>query len=536
LDFARVLVTDMQVTHTVQGWPAAFMRPVGRGRVVFTAVGAEAWIRRATAPRQRWDPNRMTDFWPTRHLESLPLLQIRNPSLGQPSLFRTYLSERIGYRIASRGPVSAVLGLFCAALLLSGVALARWRRLEQLAWIAPGLALVAAVPLVGLGLQSQRAIPATVGEAQFVELSDSADQLTTNGMLALYDPQSTGESMGARGGGRFELDSTGAAGSTRRMVWTDADCWQWENLRPSTGLRTAGFHWSGDLPQPLALHGTFSAEGFTAHWTGSAVSLADAVIAVPGQPYLSSQMDGPRMVAGPENVLAPGRYVSDGWLSDEQRRRQAVFEQMLAPRAGYVQQILRPTLFGWGDAVEMGFRFPRHEQRFGTALWAIPLNIDRPPVGTQVVIPSPFVQFRAANRPAGEGASPLYDYRTGVWVASQKPTEMWLQFQVPEAVLPLQLQRARLTLQITAPSRKLEILGYVGARKQPLHQVSNPIGRIEKTFQDAGLPPLDTAGRLLVGIIVGPTAEAGNGPERKPWKIEMAQMEIAGVVLPGPRE
>ena len=74
------------------------------------------------------------------------MLQIRNASLGQPSLFRTYLSERIGYRIASRGSVSTVLGLFCAALLLSGVALARWRRLAHLAWVAPGLALMAAVP------------------------------------------------------------------------------------------------------------------------------------------------------------------------------------------------------------------------------------------------------------------------------------------------------------------------------------------------------------------------------------------------------
>ena len=111
-----------------------------------------------------------------------------------------------------------------------------------------------------------------------------------------------------------------------------------------------------------------------------------------------------------------------------------------------------------------------------------------------------------------------------------------MRFQAPEAVLPLQLQRARLTLQITAPSRTLEILRYVGTRKQPLYQVANPIGRIERTFQDAELPPLDAAGCVLVGIIVGPAAGAGNGPERTPWKIEMAQLEIAGVVLPEARE
>ena len=90
------------------------------------------------------------------------------------------------------------------------------------------------------------------------------------------------------------------------MVWTDVDCWQWENLRPSTGLRTATFHWSGDLPQPLAVHGTFSAKGFTAHWTESAVSLADAVIAVPGQPYLSVQTGRAPLGGWPQGRVGAG--------------------------------------------------------------------------------------------------------------------------------------------------------------------------------------------------------------------------------------
>ena len=35
-------------------------------------MAAEAWVRPATAVRPRWDANRMTDFSPTRQLESLP--------------------------------------------------------------------------------------------------------------------------------------------------------------------------------------------------------------------------------------------------------------------------------------------------------------------------------------------------------------------------------------------------------------------------------------------------------------------------------
>ena len=41
LDFARVLVTGMHVTHTVQGWPAAFWRP----------VGAAGWCLRRSAQK-----------------------------------------------------------------------------------------------------------------------------------------------------------------------------------------------------------------------------------------------------------------------------------------------------------------------------------------------------------------------------------------------------------------------------------------------------------------------------------------------------
>jgi hypothetical protein len=93
-----------------------------------------------------------------------------------------------------------------------------------------------------------------------------------------------------------------------------------------------------------------------------------------------------------------------------------------------------------------------------------------------------------------------------------------------------------LTLQITAPSRTVAILRYVDSRKQQVQQVRNPIGRIERTFQDAELPPLDARGGLLVGINVGSAVEAGDRPERKPWKIELAQLEIEGVVLPETRE
>ena len=232
--------------------------------------------------------------------------------------------------------------------------------------------------------------------------------------------------------------------------------------------------------------------------------------------------------------MATGRYVAGRWLSDEQHRRQAVIEKMLEPGAGQMWDIARPFLLGWGDAVDMGFQFPRHQERFGAALWSLPVKIDRPPGGTRVVIPSPFLHLSAVNRATGENTSPLYNRRTGVWISSQKPTETWLRFEVPEAAWPLRLDRARLTLQITAPSRTVQIVRRVG--EQPLRKVDNPIGQIELTLEGATLPEWDAAGRLLLGILVSAMTDEATQPRASVWKIDAVQLEIAGTVLPDKRE
>ncbi len=320
------------------------------------------------------------------------------------------------------------------------------------------------------------------------------------------------------------------------MVWTDLDQWHWENLRLTTGLRTASFQWSNDVAQRLELRGTFSAEGFVARWTGTAVSLSDAVIAQPGQPCLAVRADGPRLLARPSDVLAPDRFVEGRWLSDEQRRRQAVIENMLHPGTGQVRYFSQPLVLGWGDAVDMGFQLPRHQERVGAALWALPLKIDKPPAGTQVVIPSPFVQLRAANRPTGDGTSPLYDHRTGGWLPSQKPTETWLRFEVPKAASPLRLEGARLTLRITAPSRTLRIVRQVGGRTQVLREAANPIGQIELTLDSGTLPEVTADGRVLLGILVSESADKAANPHGNAWKMDSVQLEISGTVLPDKRE
>ncbi|MFO1092340.1 MAG: hypothetical protein U0992_03370, partial [Planctomycetaceae bacterium] len=48
VDMLRVIPSDANIIHEVNGWPASFWLPVGSGQVLFTTVGPDAWMR----PRQ----------------------------------------------------------------------------------------------------------------------------------------------------------------------------------------------------------------------------------------------------------------------------------------------------------------------------------------------------------------------------------------------------------------------------------------------------------------------------------------------------
>jgi hypothetical protein len=528
VDLVHVTVTDMEVTHTVDGWPAAFWRRVGRGKVAFTTLGAKAWIRRHRDLRPRWDPATMTDFEPLPQLDELPVLENRLARRVRPESLRPYLSAQIGYEIVSRRLIFSVLALFCGTLLVAGLWVVRRNRPEHMGWIAPVAAVTAVVPLTWLGMHSSQTVPATVGQAQILETGSLGSEITATGLLAFYNPSTADCPLGVCRGGVFEPEDAGLQGTTRRMVWTDLDQWHWENLRLPAGVRTATFCRSATLDNRLAVRGTFTSAGFQGRLSGPIDLLDDALIAVGGQPPLAVQVEGGRLLAGPEDLLADGQFVAHTLLSDEQRRRQLVYQEVLESRDGPYRSPGCPVLFGWTEPLDLGFQFPDGVRTVGSALWAIPVVIAPPQQAQLAVIPSPFVTFRAVKGPTGGGLSPLYNARTGQWVGSSKASRTWLRFQIPEAVLPLELQQARLTVEVTAPDRTVEIARWIEGRIESLSSRDNPIGQIRVTMEGSSLPEVDEHGGLLLGILTGqPTRRPPQGKEAM-WKIDSVQLELAG--------
>lgn len=531
VDLVRVIVSDMDVTHTVNNWPAAFVRNVGRGQVVFTTVGAKAWVRRSGPNGGRWDPHRSTDYEPIEQLQELPIVLGRRRMALESAKVIPHLTEQIGYRIVSRTRVSVILAAFCVGLFVAGLVLARRRHLEHMGWIAPAFALLAAVPLIWLGIQSQQTVPPTIGQVQLVEVADVADQITTTGVMALYRPKSDFASLGAREGGVLLPDAAAVQNTTRRMVWTDMDQWHWENLRLSAGVRIARFQRSATLTEPVQAVGTFTEAGFEGRLTGALESCGDAVIAIPAQPRLAAEIEHGTVKASSANILAPGQYIASGLLSDEQRRRQSIYRQLLRESHNEQDLITRPTLFAWTNSVDMRFELPENVRQVGSALWTVPLELEPPESGARVVIPSPFVPYRPVKGPSGEGVSPLYNHRTGEWVDSKLDSRTWLRFQIPRGVLPLKLDRARLTLDITAPSRTLQIVGFAGGQNKTVFARTSPIGRIPVDITDPSILELDENGGFRLGILVAASTDASGRKARANWVINSLQLEVAGEAL-----
>ncbi len=526
VDFVRVVVNDdMRVLHTVAGWPAAFWRPVGRGKVVFTTLGPHAWVQRRV---QRVGPGMggrggatsTSAFMPKPELEELPVMEPRTPSPSEEADFEEYLMNKVGYRIASRTTVVTLMSLFCGGLIAAAFVLHRGQRLDRMAWVAPAFAIAATLPLILFGMQS-KSTPSTIVEAQMIEVSHGGEQFAASGRIAFYEPTTKEVSIGADSGGVFDLDDASAA---RRMVWTDTGTWRWENIEVRSGIQFAEFQRTARADEPIRVIGSFSEEGLVGRIEGVPGGLADALISLPGLPRAHMEIDGDQFVAS--ETLGSDSYIGESLLDDEQRRRQIVFDKLFADHSDPL--FPSATVLGWGQPFDMKFKYPADSLRDGSALYSIPLIIERAPPDQLVHIPAAFVQFHTTRGPTGAGVASLHNPRTGKWVRARSGSHIWLRCQLPRAVKRVELTSVKVSLRISAPSRLLQIAVPDGDDVKYVEEDSNPIGDLEFTIDDPALLDVDDGGSFLIGLIVSEIVDPQATEQEITWKMDHVHVEANG--------
>lgn len=537
VELIRTFVEDAEILHEVDGWPASFSIPFGHGEVIVTTLDAHGWLRlRGPDDPQFSDPLVYTKYMATDPMRRLAERFFRSqpPPALPASLQGEYLAERIGYRVPDRGVVLMILLGFCGSIGVFGGVLMRRQRLEYLAGLTILAALLSAGSVVGIGWTSRQAVPPTVAQMQSVRVIPQTGDFVASGMVARFEPDQRPVSLHSSSGWRIDPTMPDLAGQIRRFVWTDLNEWHWRGTDLPPGVRMLSTHATGPLPTPVQAVGRFDSEGFSGQLeAGPFTSASDALIAAPFAPPLAAnlQTDG-SFQATPRDLLAEGQFMSDALLSEEQRRRQEIYAAWFtAQRESEAPQV--PMLMAWTESVAGAFEWPDDVQQTGATLLSVPLTIQRTPPDTPVTIPSSMLDVRSVAGPQGQ--SHAFDNKTRSWISpNARATTTRLRFQMPAAVLPMNVNRATFTMECNVPSRAVELFAVTGSSRQSLARRSNPSGVVSITIDDADALRLDERGGLLIDIEVGPTS--GQPGEQtlanSGWTISSTRLEVSGRTLP----
>lgn len=563
VEFVRVLTSGVETTSTIDGWPAAFWKKCGEGRVLVTTLAPSGWMRKRTAaddnpgfsgtfsgrsgqqftpPAPVTAPNPKGEPWKSPFVPLEPMRNLAtdffqprpDPRLAQ-AVMESLVQEYVGYSIPPRWQVIVLLMGFSVLVAALGTWLWRRGRLEVLGIVSPALALSVSAVLVWLGWQQRQAIPAAMASVQFVRSLPGTDDVRVEGVAGFFSPDAGTATAQSTRGGWMMPDMTGMQGKTRRMVWTDLDEWQWENLPESSGLMHAAFQQSSEMSERLEARATFGPEGLSGRLHAPAAhDPGDSMLVTrDGRIGVELRDDG-TFLARSNAVFTPEQFLAADLLSDEQHRRQRVLLELLndPKRRDYPAE---PQLMFWSKPWSHGFQFAQDRQSLGSALVAVPLKLERPPTGTEVSVAAPLLPYREINGPDDSGSQGFWDYRNREWQQKSLPTATWLRFQIPRVLLPVAVQRGRLTIQVAGPVVRLEIAGHRRNQNDvvSIKTWSDPVGTVSLDITDPEVLQAAADGGLLLRVSAGDPKllnQATVIPDRDAkvsyWRIESLAMEL----------
>jgi len=521
VEFVRVVPASAdRVIHTVNGWPASFVRDLGKGRVVFTTLGPWGWY----TPRTARDGRSPFDHFPDLPVGSAASLELGGVLLRPPEkdplppeAFGPLLRQEIGYAVIGLETAAAILGGFVFALLGVGIGLRRSRRPELIGWVGPAAAVAAGALLVGLGERSRRAVPPTVATAELVV--PAGEEAAITGLFAVYQPASGPIAIGSREGAALELDAAGLEGKTRRRVQSDSDVWEWEGLSLPAGIRTGSFRCTRRVDRMQAT-GRFGPDGFEGRLAaGPYTNLADAVIVTAAHEPVAVRLGlDVGFAVGTGDALPAGAYLAGSILSDRQQQRQEVYRQLLSgPLPPYLRN--RNALLAWADAPGVPFIAAGDGRVVATALLALPLEYEPSPSDSSVVVPRGFIPYRRildgrSTAPTMSGAS--------------SPLDMRLRFQLPSSILPFHGGRATLVARVRAPWRQVAVAGVGDGGPIPLYEMVGPVEPIRIEIADERALRTDSGGGLLLDLVIGAPMTPGGNSDESEWVIESLGLEVVG--------
>ncbi len=515
----RVLASGFTVHHTVRDWPVTLEKQIGRGRVLVSTIGPRAWVK-ATNGKTSDKSNSKTvggsdDIGviatpPLRDIEKLLIdqqLPASAPATADSELVQKlapYVPTMIGYRVIGRSVVMIMLCAFLILLVIGGIMLHRKNKLEWIATIGGGAAIVAAGILLTLGLMRGREVPTTVASAQLIRVVPGQHQAIVSGVMSLFSASSDiGKVEVNNGGVIWWPDTSAQANKTLRAIWTDLDRWHWDQLTlPPRAVLNATFDNVLNIEEPIVASGQFGPEGLVVDFSPGVLSdLQDPLIATSSGVIVPRDNGKNRYTVGPSQVVHNEQYVRSLSMTREQMRHQSVYQDLLA-----MSQPDAPTWWIWAKPVDLGFKLIENATHRDWALASVPIKFTAPAPGAARVL-SPFLPYTLARSPDGASPVAIYDANNREWIAPLTPGyTIWLRFQLPDSIASAKptIDELVLTIDMDAPDRDVQLLDPISYGSRALATVSNPRGEAKLSPEDgqASVYQIDSSGGILVGVRV----------------------------------
>jgi hypothetical protein len=518
-----LVISDVDVKCSVDGWPAAMTKSCGDGTLFITTLGPRGLMKPRppivipkTPPKTKPKvtpkiaPQNRTAFVPTDIMLGVVDEFFRMPEgdLLPSAAIEPQVREYIGYSTLSPWFVCGALLALSIGVVVIGIRLMRSGRLEHLGWIGSALAIGVSLFLIAAGKINRPSVVATLASVQFVQAIRGTDDLRGEGLMSIYNPEGSDDLIKATHGGRMTFDTAGSEPGSRRMVTTDLGAYHWDDLRQPAGIRSISVDYSEGEPNRLAAYATFDSEGVSGTYSGIVPPGADAILATrDGRLGAALNGDG-TFVARGDDVFENGQYLSAGLLSDEQDRRRRTLTEILGnPRR--LDYPAAPQLMFWSRPWDNGFRFGDGLENQGSTLFAVPLVIERPVTGTEIMIPSPFLGYVNRKGPDGSQPSAMWDAAKKQWQERSSPGSAWLGFQIPRWLLPIVPRRAQIDLRVTGPIGRIEFLGIRQGNAVSLQSISDPVGAFSVDLVDSDALTIDDDGRLVLGLNAGVSEQSG---------------------------
>lgn len=513
VDFVRVMLEDGDLTHTQDGWPAAFWLQSGRGKILFTTLGARAWMKKKRDQFQgfRTDDSQdgrlgQTDYTLNDPMETLAFEVFAQEKPEEPfdaEVMKANLIGQVGYSVLSRSTVVTILSLYVLALLGTGLWFAKRQSLDKLFFVGPGLAILTAIVFYFIGLTNKQAAPPSVASYQFVRAISGLNEFQVDGMTIIYAHDNLPFEYSGSNDGNILRHSNMTASSESKIVWTEDGAWVTPKQNIEPGLISFDVTSNVKAESPLIAKATFGENGLAGTIQGpDNLPLEDLLLAVPGGHYFSIKLnEESRFQVGAQDVLAENRFIESSLLSDKQRWHQSIYEGHF-PADDFKKWARQMTVYAWSDPLETDVAFPSEFKRVGGAMLKIPLDIANSPAGTRVTVPAEFIEIENAIN-SFRALSPCFDRNTKKWIGSTaKESSTRLRFQIPPQTLPLQIDEIKLSIgNVAAPDRRVEIKSVAGNPGTVVASFDNQNGgAFSKSLTDPAILELDEQGGFLLDI------------------------------------